>query len=497
MSRKISRKKIILLALLLSALFSIPVITIFYSPFTNLWHKIIRKEKPQPYITIFVHGTFNSLLGFFDTYKVIKDELPGTDYKKIVSQTRKDPYFYHSQPILQKGLIKLEPSFDLAVTNSKKHAAYPIIKAYNTIQELISPDKEKNYFYTLGWSGYISQQRRRFESVRFYNIVSQEVERFHKLGIKPKIRILCHSHGGNLILNFGAIKTILNLNDKDLDEISETDDERESLYKTLEIIKKLPTQQEASNKNGLKKYDYIPTDKDLVIDELIMFGNPIQPETETFVYNDLFKKVYNFYSDEDYVQASDWVSTKKLYSKQRLETTRDNSNFVQAKIMIGRNVQKENKNLDQTKTYTIISNAQQDNTASFTKNIWDKIISLKNLFIKKSEDPTHKEFWFATWNKETILSPLPIVVFTPMLLNIIENNKQQTTDLDLNLDYTNKKLHFYLLGHQQTKVQNKKHIQRHIIEQLKTKVQRWKPENFSYAKEFEIMNEYIKSAKNS
>ena len=508
-----NKKKFFIIIILLITLISIPLLTIFRNSIINFYNKFFIKEKPQVCLNIFVHGTFNSVLGFFDTYKVIKDEISGTQYKKIVSQLRKNPYFYKNQPILQKGLIKIKPTFNLMKTNNKLYGAYPITKAYLSILEEMNP-KEKNVFYTLGWSGLISQSRRRLEAIRFYNILSQEIEKYKNKGINPKIRILAHSHGGNLILNFAAIKTLLkNIdenqiinNQKNISEIilkinPKNADEKESLIKMLSTLQKLPKQKDAAIQKGFKKYDYLPTNKDLIIDELILFGTPIQPETENFIYyNDMFKKVYNFYSDEDYVQSFDWVSTKKLYSKQKIENIQKNSNLIQAKIMIERPVKKEiiNEN-DKIKSYAIEQQNKKKEKPGIIKTFFEKISYLKNLFFKKHPDPTHRELWFTTWNQETLIAPLPIVVFTPTLLSLINDiaNKNQINDFDINLKYTKKNLKFYISGHDDSKVQNKKYIPKHVIEKLKAEVEKWRPKENSYLKEFEITDKSIQSVKNS
>ena len=292
-----------------------------------------KSDKPEHWITIFMHGSFGSILALLDAQNVLKDNMSGTKYKKMISKMRKNPYFYQDQPMLQKGLVKVIPSFDLNTSADKTYAVYPITKAYETILNQVSPGKEKNHFYTFGWSGLMSQQRRRLEAIRFYNTLVQELETYKKNGITPKIRIITHSHGGNLALNFGAIKTVVSHLDtpETLTLHTQSTDKQESLQEMLSIMQQLPTKQQHTIKKGQKKFDYIPEKDDLVVHELILFGTPIQPETHDFAFNTIFKKVYNFYSDEDLVQDLDWVSTKKSsseknsifqVSRKKIKTTR-------------------------------------------------------------------------------------------------------------------------------------------------------------------------------
>ena len=82
-----------------------------------------------------------------------------------------------------------------------------------------------------------------------------------------------------------------------------------------------------------------------------MYGAPIQPETQHFFLSPCFKKIYNFYSDEDIVQGGDWVSTRRYFSDQRIspeildkqKTKKEIPRLVQARIMIGRQWSKEEK----------------------------------------------------------------------------------------------------------------------------------------------------------
>ena len=70
----------------------------------------------EPWITVFVHGTFGSVLGLLSFSSLINDDLDGSLYRKINRKMRYDPFFYQEQPILQKGLI---PLTDLEIKNCK------------------------------------------------------------------------------------------------------------------------------------------------------------------------------------------------------------------------------------------------------------------------------------------------------------------------------------------------------------------------------------------
>jgi hypothetical protein len=491
MERRTENKIIIMISIII-ILLALP--TTFHKPIKKLWKTKITPSYQEEWITIFVHGTFGSALGLLSFFDVIQDNIEDTTYKKIIEQMRKNPHFFATQPMLERGLVKVEPTFDLSMTKNNKYVVYPISKTYETILETIKPNKEKNHFYTFGWSGLFSQKRRRQESIRFYNALSEEIEKFKEQGIQPKIRILAHSHGGNVALNFAGIKTVIqNLNSpENLKKIAKTDDEQESLLLITETIKKLEDKQLAKTKKEQKVYDYLPLNQDLIIDELIMFGTPIQPETESFAFNpNMFKKVYNFYSDEDIVQKMDWVSTKRYYSDQRLsllsqlnnslDTIQKKPHVIQARIMF-------DHKFDVTQSDTL--------NAPNKKNDLSLLGRITNwLFSKKSNDPTHRDLWFAWWKyeketKENNLYPLPVAIITPLFLEMIETISTYTNDIDININFSETDLIIDLLNYNEKKVRNKATLPRKLIEEIKQNIKKWEPDELSQEKEFDIINRY-------
>lgn len=453
-------------------------------------------DRKEDQITIFTHGSFGSVIGLINLFQVLKDNITNTTYKKTISRMRKDPQFYASQPIMQRGLVKIEPSFDLSATSSTRFAAYPILKAYEEVDKQFLNINTNNHFYTFGWSGLISQERRRKEAIRFYNCLSEELEKYEN---KPKIRILAHSHGGNLVLNLAAInKVIKNFNNMPA-ILGQTinNDEREALFLMYEQIKALPNKTQT---NGQKAFDYRPTQKNLNIDELLMFGTPIQPETETFVLNNFFKKIYNIYSEEDVVQDMDIFSTKKNSSQrlkilENLSMPTNSPQIIQLKIMIDREM-KKNENKSEPQTFTLVTtNTQQQEESD--QSFWGKLFSRNRFGSKKTKDPTHKEMWFVSWDKlqqnlSTPLESIPSVIFTPLFLNAIEKISNQTNDIDINIKLTDKNLKVYVFEHQQEEqtAMHKVSMHRNIVDSIKTSLLNWIPDDTSFTKEFNIIKNY-------
>lgn len=430
------------------------------------------------WMTVFIHGSFGSLMSFLNIGDVIQDKVSGTLYQATTKKMRADDVFFEDQPLLQRGLIPFTPTFNLEATKNKKYVAYPIAAAYQKVTDVIRHGNEENIFYTFGWSGLISQSSRRFEAVRLYNALHKELETLRARGLNPKIRLITHSHGGNVALNLAAINTVLNnalwLKESDQNKHSNAADE--ALTKMAAIIKEMTTYEDALQKIGQKALDYVPFGRNLQIDELILFGVPIQPETESFCHSQTFNRVYNFYSHEDLVQKMDWITSKQPLSNQRIRDTRQrlttgikhHEPVVQAQIMIDRNENELKPVASKTHEPTVL----------------DEVSSGRNIFVRSSNDPTHKELWFMSWNNNgnqaskqspSIITPLPLVVFTPFLQKAIEETKGR--DVRINMRRSGDSILLDVVGKRACKKATSLPLS--LIEELIRKVQPWRPEETS------------------
>lgn len=495
---RISIKKIVLLTI--SVIFVVASILVVY--FRNNFfdfssqptssQPLIIDRKKECWINIFVHGSFGSLLGFLSVSNVIKDDIKGTSYKKLTKKMRNDPYFYRTQPMLQKGLVRLEPTFSLDAGGESKSAAFPIIKAYQLIYESIESETQDNHFYTFGWSGLLSQNRRRKEAIRFFNEIKEELVKYHKQGIHPKIRMISHSHGGNLILNLAAINKILKM--KPLiqgatDELSNDSNENESLLEMLKIMQALPFKpsEKIKNKYSQKRWDYFPLKEPLIVDEFISYGTPIQPETESFCFDDTFKKIYLFYSEEDVVQAFDWVSTKQYHSSQRLTDPskgKHQNRVIQAKIMVARKIPENNLQKEDF--------GSEKREESKNSSLFQRIFSSNKIF-SKSDDPTHRELWFVNWmqnntTKINLFGVMPSVVFTPFFTKILDD--LELDDIDLNIDLVGDSFIIVAFKHDEMLIQKQQGFPFKLIEEIKSKFAVWQPTIEEKDKEFSIISGY-------
>jgi len=453
----------------------------FHSGVRRSCQSLLGQRQQEPWLTVFIHGSFGSLLGFLSFFDVIQDKISGTDYRKISKKIRNDSFFYKDQAILARGLIPVQPTFDPATVGNKKYAVYPVTKAYESFAELAEAGQQTNYFYTFGWSGLMSQKSRSFESIRLYNALSEELEHFKSRGITPKIRLICHSHGGNLSLNLAAISKLLASGSVDTTKFAATvqRDEYESLSQMAEFLKSLPVKDSAKTRTDQKIFDYVPNNKHLVIDELIMFGTPLQPETECFANSDMFKHIFNFYSDEDFVQRADWVSSKQPLSGQRL----DLANYKAKKHIFQARIITDAAAKEQTVT-------QQSKESSFL----DTLLKMQDLVIRKSKDPTHKELWCMTWKedqKNFFLSPFPVMVLTP-LLTTAAYHSHRINDIDITLQAVKDgiQLSTFPYATKQKPIFSTT-IKQSLITSLLEKIKPWHPDESSVKAEFDAIYKYI------
>lgn len=111
--------------------------------------------------------------------------------------------------------------------------------------------------YSFIWSGKLSFKSRLKAATLLYNQLEQVIQNYYAIfNIYPKIRLITHSHGGNVALNLARI--------------------HENLKGSLTTIH-----------------------------ELILLACPVQRETSSYLEHSLFESVYALYSKIDLVQVID------------------------------------------------------------------------------------------------------------------------------------------------------------------------------------------------
>jgi hypothetical protein len=143
-------------------------------------------------------------------------------------------------------------------------------------------------FYCFGWSGTLSCNARLKAARQLYRELCALMSMYEKKHAqKPYLRIITHSHGGNVALNLAYVKESHNA---------------------------------------------------LCVDELVLLACPVQKKTEAFCTDPLFKRVVSLYSKADLIQVLDpqrlWYFKRKtpLFSERCFPEA---DNLVQVEVFGG------------------------------------------------------------------------------------------------------------------------------------------------------------------
>lgn len=144
------------------------------------------------------------------------------------------------------------------------------------------------HYYVFGWSGKPSfAEREHAANILYTDVIKLKEEYIASYGDAPFIRMISHSHGGNVVLNLAPL----------------------------------------CNDNH-----------DFYIDEIILLACPVQKKTKTFITSPCFKKIYAFYSNADIIQIIDPQrlyrenrDTKKFFSQRKFKGLK---NLYQAQVQM-------------------------------------------------------------------------------------------------------------------------------------------------------------------
>lgn len=317
--------------------------------------------KKEVWLTIFVHGimSIKPHITVSNFLRFLTDNVTDSVYYHTVQLMRDDPFFYQNQAMQGRGLLPID-------INKSAPGAAPsfIAQVFEYMnQHIYKKNSPKNYYYTYGWSGLLSKNQRYSDSLQFYRELQQEVKKFRARGIEPKIRMLGYSHGGKIILNLAEVQ------------------KKEAV------------------------------DKSLHIDEVLFLGMPIQCSDVEEINNPIFKKIYNIFSGGDRIQKLDFFSAGQFFSDRRFKAKRQQelpSKLIQVEIKV---IRKKGEGL-------LPLSAPCDKAL-----LYDGDYCSRNI---RNVSPGHTELWFFGWTplhyrKTFPLFPLPIVTFTPYILNIINS----------------------------------------------------------------------------
>ncbi len=445
-------------------------------------------ERERPWMTVFVHGSFCSPAAFLDFNSVTKDEIEDSIYSKVIHRMREDLFFQQEQPILGRGLIRICPQALIEVGNSGQQAAYPILSAYSEILRAEFPETKNDRFYLFGWTGLMSQKRRRKEAVRLYNSLFEEVSRLRKKGIEPRMRILAHSHGANVVLNLAGLREAINGEWESIPDFEEETCLKDVCNHFEKIISDLPSKNIAKRKKGQKRWDYMP-EGTFDIDEVIMFGAPLQPETAYFSRSPFFKTVVNIYSDEDGVQGRDWLSTSHTTSEKR---------FDGLPLKLVKNVKNKNRVI-QVRVTAGLEERDGDIAQNNTGVSWLKTVFGLDNVVRKTMDPTHRELWCLVPYVEgelQFLKPVPTVVLTPIIIKLL-SKVQKHNDVDIDFSFKEDSFFAVLLDHSKGNMLGFVKVEKKLFEFVRERLMAWMPINLDDERRArDIMEECIQVCSN-
>lgn len=226
-----------------TVLFTVPILL----GTASINQKIVPEEPLT--ITIWIHGSIRSRDSFHDT---IHNKTPLQSlyfFKRIIKSYLFVPraqFFY--VPIGLHPLENIDPSTH-----------------HRTLGEILQKQYLHSHIYLFGWSGKRSFNVRKKAAHELRTALDILLQKYqHEYGYTPKLRLITHSHGGNVALNLACIKN---------------------------------------------NYP-----NDLFIDELILLACPVQDATEPFSTDPMFKHIYSLYSTTDLYQI---IDPQGAYSSQK------------------------------------------------------------------------------------------------------------------------------------------------------------------------------------
>ena len=354
-------------------------------------HAINLNAQEDYWISVIVHGSFSLRphLNIKNAISMLQDMIEDTIYYRSTEICRRDPFFFKNQAMLELGFKKVDKDHP-----NKEEAA----RLLANLSEKIAKDAGTHScqeYYTYGWSGLVSHKLRYLEAGLLYKKLQSKVLEIKKAGFNPRVRVIAYSHGGNLSLQLGAV------------HVTKSAEEQ------------------------------------FTIDELFLFGTPVQTETDYLINSPVFGKVYNIYSGGDQIQKLDFFSYKRFFSQRRFERRR---------------------NFEIPEKLTQIRLRMNEYVPYSTKEAAGKIpqddATLMHNYRELSFDPGHFELWFMGWTILTYrsdfpLNPLPIFIFIPYLIKYLDSFENLSKDIVVQMRPCNETIALY--NYQQPRTRRDKH----------------------------------------
>lgn len=397
------------------------------------WCSLSAEQPPK--MVVFIHGTIKPVeFSFSNLFKIMKSEIENSIYMKTAQEIRKDPFFYQGQPMQKLGLHPI-------TSDSPSPAARCFTHLYNKQYDYLYKEVTPRLYYTFGWHGLLNIRKRYEASKELYKALSAEIKRLHAQGIHPTIDLYCYSYGGTVALNLAAVK----------------DDDP-----------------------SLNPHAF-------TISNLVLFGVPIQRATDYLASNDIFKKIYNFYSPQDSVQTMDVFSSHEFFVSNRF-SNRSKFKVPNKVTQIRLRLTKKLRGASKIKV--------------MPKNPYQLMASTK--LRKKHTDSGHAELWNFRWGAYWYrhyfaIDPLPVASFAPAFIHAVETHAP--TRRHLTLDYSKEYNGALLTGRSQFLRKAIPILTPDLAKEMYTLAYDHKPQNFSVEQQKEkteaILQKIKKGMKNT
>ena len=352
---------------------------------------IIINAQQDYWITVIIHGSFSLRphLSIKNAINMLQDMIEDTVYYRSTEICRRDPFFFKNQAMLELGFKKVDKEHP-----NKEEAA----RLLANLSEKVAIDAGTHpceEYYTYGWSGLVSHKLRYLEAGLLYKKLQNKVYELKKAGHNPRVRVIAYSHGGNLALQLGAV------------HVTKSAEEQ------------------------------------FTIDELFLFGTPVQTETDYLINSPIFTKAYNIYSGGDQIQKLDFFSFKRFFSQRRFERRKNfeiPDKLTQIRLRMNEYVPYSTKEA--------IADLPKDEK------------SLMHNYRELNFDPGHFELWFMGWTILTYrsnfpLNPLPVFTFIPYLIKHLDSIKDLSNDIIIQIRPSNETMALY--NYQQPRTRRDKH----------------------------------------
>lgn len=365
-------------------------------------------QKQRVVLTVFIHGT--SMLGITSAplSYVTSKKWYQRYYERLQRKWRTKHWSYRDGVHGQKGLHPV----DVISGSNISPMTMPLINAYRTIHGHVADHVDTLHLYDMfGWGGELLHEGRCRAAIEGYSLLSKRVRELKQQGYDVRLRLVTHSHGGNVALLMAALSAYLK--QQSLEDKSQRC-----------MVQEIGTM--------FEKMGYITTqaDVDLVVDEAIFLAMPVLEETAWLSMQPFFNEVWHLYSDNDTVQGADWLSTKGR-SKKRLDHIINVDScrhhpIRQMKIMTDRVLDQKNK-----KKKSLV--------------LWRNLTRGGKVRSRFIADPNHNDFWIVDWeNKRNSLGLLPLIVLLEGILSAGRASGLMDSDVNLSLNDNNLLCSMYL-----------------------------------------------------